>query len=251
MTPASPCRIRPQGSRRLRSPLPRSRPRGSGRPWRHHEQGDGAAFGQPAAVVGELHADLVLAGGNGLGGLGEEVLNAEEVVAVLEPALESTPATRVPLAAWRPDHRCSCPLGGSGAAAPSGALRAIDSSARPRSWRPFGPRRLRRQSELTRLPPRVVLHERRCGSVASRVKEAVIATGAAPNFTGDARKRSPYMRGVGVGGLGWRRARWRSRTHHDQRAGQHAPDLVRLGEQRVGHHRQQRPGCERPHRARR
>jgi hypothetical protein len=29
-----------------------------------------------------------------------------------------------------------------------GALRAIDASARPRSWRTFGPRRLRRQSEL-------------------------------------------------------------------------------------------------------
>jgi hypothetical protein len=35
---------------------------------------------------------------------------------------------------------------GSGAAAPGGALRAIDPSAWPRSWRTFGPRRLRRQS---------------------------------------------------------------------------------------------------------
>ena len=34
---------------------------------------------------------------------------------------------------------------GDGAAAPGGALRAIDSSARPRSWRTCGPRRLRRQ----------------------------------------------------------------------------------------------------------
>jgi hypothetical protein len=32
------------------------------------------------------------------------------------------------------------PLGGSGAAAPSGALRAIDSTACPRSWRIYGPR---------------------------------------------------------------------------------------------------------------
>jgi hypothetical protein len=32
----------------------------------------------------------------------------------------------------------------SGAAAPGGALRAIDSSARPRSWRTFGRRHLRR-----------------------------------------------------------------------------------------------------------
>jgi uncharacterized membrane protein YkvA (DUF1232 family) len=38
------------------------------------------------------------------------------------------------------------PPRGSGAAAPSGALRAIDSTARPRSWRTCGPRRLRRQS---------------------------------------------------------------------------------------------------------
>jgi hypothetical protein len=36
---------------------------------------------------------------------------------------------------------------GNGAAAPSSALRAIDPSARPRSWRTFGPRHLRRQSE--------------------------------------------------------------------------------------------------------
>jgi hypothetical protein len=39
------------------------------------------------------------------------------------------------------------PLRGSGAAAPGGALRAIDPSARPRSWRTCGPRRLRRQSQ--------------------------------------------------------------------------------------------------------
>jgi hypothetical protein len=39
------------------------------------------------------------------------------------------------------------PLGGSGAARPSGALRAIDASARPRSWRTCGPSRLRRQSQ--------------------------------------------------------------------------------------------------------
>jgi hypothetical protein len=36
---------------------------------------------------------------------------------------------------------------GSGAARPSGALRAIDSTAWPRSWRTCGPRRLRRQSQ--------------------------------------------------------------------------------------------------------
>ena len=39
------------------------------------------------------------------------------------------------------------PLRGSGAAAPGGALCAIDASARPRFWRTCGPRILRRQSE--------------------------------------------------------------------------------------------------------
>jgi hypothetical protein len=46
-------------------------------------------------------------------------------------------------------------LRGRGAAAPQGALRAIDPSA-PRSWRTYGPRRLRRQSKpalvLRRVP---------------------------------------------------------------------------------------------------
>jgi hypothetical protein len=39
------------------------------------------------------------------------------------------------------------PLRGSGTARPSGALRAIDPTACPHSWRTFGPRRLRRQSQ--------------------------------------------------------------------------------------------------------
>jgi hypothetical protein len=47
----------------------------------------------------------------------------------------------------RKDRRPLAPLRGSGAAAPGGALRAIDSSARPRPWRTYGPRRLRRQSD--------------------------------------------------------------------------------------------------------
>jgi len=42
---------------------------------------------------------------------------------------------------------CSWPPRGSGAAAPDGALRAADPSARPRSWRTCGPRRLRRHSQ--------------------------------------------------------------------------------------------------------
>jgi hypothetical protein len=52
---------------------------------------------------------------------------------------------RSPVGLERPG--CMAPYG-SGAAAPGGALRAIDSLACPRSWRTFGPRRLRRQSEL-------------------------------------------------------------------------------------------------------
>jgi hypothetical protein len=45
--------------------------------------------------------------------------------------------------------RRMAPLGGvvRPAAAPSGALRAIDSKPCPRSWRTFGPRRLRRQPQ--------------------------------------------------------------------------------------------------------
>jgi hypothetical protein len=73
-----------------------------------------------------------------------------------------THASGVPLARWtggaplvlplrgasRPHNpRPTGPPQGSGAAAPSGALRAIDSTARPRSWRTCGPRRLRRQSQ--------------------------------------------------------------------------------------------------------
>jgi len=44
-------------------------------------------------------------------------------------------------------YRGAGPLRGSGAAAPSGALRAIDASARPRLGPAFGWRRLRRQSQ--------------------------------------------------------------------------------------------------------
>jgi hypothetical protein len=50
------------------------------------------------------------------------------------------------------------PLRGSGAARPNGALRAIDSSACPRSWRTAGPRRLRRHLSLPWLPRTVVPH---------------------------------------------------------------------------------------------
>src|SRR6476469_665684 len=43
-------------------------------------EGDVAAFGEAAAVVGELHADLVGAGGDRFGGFGGELLDPEHVV---------------------------------------------------------------------------------------------------------------------------------------------------------------------------
>src|SRR5215217_3466776 len=48
---------------------------------------------------------------------------------------------------------CIAPRG-SGTARPHGALRAIDSTARPRLGRTAGPRRLRRQSESDLVPHR-------------------------------------------------------------------------------------------------
>jgi hypothetical protein len=58
-----------------------------------------------------------------------------------------TPTLAYPAPTRRLRSCWSCPLRGSGAAAPIGALRAIDPSARPRLGRTAGPRRLRRQSE--------------------------------------------------------------------------------------------------------
>jgi len=53
-------------------------------------------------------------------------------------------------------HLVRLALGGSGAAAPSGALRAIDQSARPRLGQTFGRRRLRRHLSRPWLPSWVV-----------------------------------------------------------------------------------------------
>jgi hypothetical protein len=80
-----------------------------------------------------------------------DVIVARALDHTLVPALIPTHATRVPLVGRRKDHRWLCPTRGSGAAAPQGALRAIDSTAHPRSWRTCGPRRLRRQSRLALL----------------------------------------------------------------------------------------------------
>ena len=103
------------------------------------------------------------------------------------PTSTSTRARCVPLPGWtaasplavpprgasRPQKpRPTSPPRGSGAAAPSGALRAIDPSARPRSWRTCGPRRLRRQSE----PDLVATHR---GTHARRAATRAVAPGHA------------------------------------------------------------------------
>jgi hypothetical protein len=63
--------------------------------------------------------------------------------------LDTRPDLRGPHASDRPAVADWPPRG-------SGALRAIDASARPRSWRTFGPRRLRRQSQPGFMPLGVV-----------------------------------------------------------------------------------------------
>jgi hypothetical protein len=79
-----------------------------------------------------------------------------------------------PRGASRPQTpRLTGPPRGSGAAAPEGALRAIDSTARPHSWRTFGPRRLRRQSDADHI---VTQREDR-STDASRPKHAAAVCG--------------------------------------------------------------------------
>ena len=76
-------------------------------------QRDVAALGQTAAVVGELHPHLVLARGNRLVGGDEVVLDAEEVVAVLQLALVRVQRPAADAAALGDDH-----AGGAGLRAP-------------------------------------------------------------------------------------------------------------------------------------
>jgi hypothetical protein len=80
------------------------------------------------------------------------------------PTLDPTPATRVPPRRLRAPFPLVMPLGG--VERPRRVVRfarLIDRRVRVLGG-PGGPRRLRRQSELTRLLPRVVLHERRYSS---------------------------------------------------------------------------------------
>ena len=67
-------------------------------------QGDVAALGQAAAVVGECHAHLMLSGGEGLLGSDRIKLNAQEVVAVIELALVGIHAPAADAAALVDDH---------------------------------------------------------------------------------------------------------------------------------------------------
>jgi hypothetical protein len=60
------------------------------------------------------------------------------------PESDAAAGRRRPLTS--PTRLGACPLRGSGAAASSGALRAIDPTTYPRSWRTLGPRRRRRRS---------------------------------------------------------------------------------------------------------
>jgi len=71
------------------------------------------------------------------------------VAEALNLTLIPLPAARYPLAGRRPVTAGCAPLG-SGAARPSGALRAIDSTACPRSWRTCGPRRRWNYPKLSR-----------------------------------------------------------------------------------------------------
>ena len=71
---------------------------------------DVAALGQSAAVVGELHADLVLAGGDGLLPVDLEALEAEEVVAVGRAPLVEVEAPAGVGAALGDDHSLAAPL---------------------------------------------------------------------------------------------------------------------------------------------
>ena len=67
-------------------------------------EGDVAALGQPAAVVGELDPHLVLPAGQRLAGLGRELLHAEHVVDELRAAVLDVERPAAEPAALRDDH---------------------------------------------------------------------------------------------------------------------------------------------------
>ena len=67
------------------------------------EEMNDAALAQAAAIVLELHPELVLAGSDRGGALGEESLDAEEVVTVLQPPVLRVQAPAADAAALRDD----------------------------------------------------------------------------------------------------------------------------------------------------
>ena len=77
-------------------------------------QGDGAALGETAAVVGELGPHLVGAGGEVLGGVDAEFLHAEEVVDEPRPVLFEVERPAAEPAALRDDHPVRRPVVGGG-----------------------------------------------------------------------------------------------------------------------------------------
>ena len=74
-------------------------------------ESDGAAFAQPTAVIGELHANLVAAGGDRVVGLDGELLDAENVVHELGFAVLGVQAPAAETAALGDDHATRARLG--------------------------------------------------------------------------------------------------------------------------------------------
>lgn len=68
------------------------------------EQGDIAALAQTAPVIGEFHSDLMAARGESLVGCDVVVLDAEKVVAVLQPVLVRVQAPAADSTALTDDH---------------------------------------------------------------------------------------------------------------------------------------------------
>ena len=74
-------------------------------------EGDSVALGVAAAVVGELDADLVGAGRDGLDGLGGEGLDPEQVVGELGPAVPGVKAPATDGATLGDDRPVQGPVG--------------------------------------------------------------------------------------------------------------------------------------------
>jgi hypothetical protein len=113
----------------------------SDRPWMRRHQPYGSHRDDWVRVTGSE-------AGRGVGAAGE----TPTMGVVVESRTDANSTSR--LARWTACWRG--PLRGSGSDRPQGALRAIDASARPRSWRTFGPRRLRQHFSLPWLPRTVV-----------------------------------------------------------------------------------------------